>query len=107
MCVCVCFVQHTSSEEEGQALFHRCKKLAETGGQACSELLANMLLCLNLCSYPFSPSVDLQLFCGQVSKGSGAGGGATKLCHAAVLLEGASKLRDALKMVEGEEEGDS
>ena len=107
VCVCVCFTQHTSSEEEGQALFHRCKELAGTGGGgACCEVLANMLLCCSLCNYPFSPSVELQQFCGEVAEGSGAGGRAARLCHAAVLLVGSSKLREALKMVDGEEEGE-
>lgn len=107
VCMCVCFMQHTSSEEEGQALFDRCKKLAGTGGQAAyCQVLANMLLCFNLCTYPFSPSTELQLFCGEVAEGGGAGGGATKLCCAAVLLEGSSKLREALNMVDGEEGGE-
>ena len=88
-------------------LLVRCKTLAGAEGQAAySEVLASLLLCYTFCCYPFSPSVELQLFCGDVAKGGGAGGGATKLCCAAVLLEGSSKLREALDMVDGEEGGE-
>ena len=49
MYVCVYFVQHTSSEEEGQVLLDRCKTLAGAGGQAAySEVLASLLLCFTI-----------------------------------------------------------
>ena len=70
------------------------------------EVLANMLLCFSLCSYPFLPSLELQQFSGEAAKGCVAGGGATKLCHAAILLKEPNKLREALKVVDGMEEGE-